>query len=348
MANETGGSGGRFRVPPIVQHLLKFALGGAAIWALIRSGALDPVVVGQAFVTHPWLCLFAFLAYVIIVLLPAWLRWYLLIRQAGLRSHPGRVFSLQMIGLFFNSLIPGGTSGDLIKGYYLFKEFDAKEKSLALTSIAMDRFIGLYGLLCVAMAMTWANFGLWKNSPILRLNSLFYAGVFLIFTGAIAFFFSPWSGKFLQHPNLHRAPGGRFLRSLCDSLMVYRRRPYGLLLPLALGGFVDCGLILLYYFCARSLGLQLPLAVHGFVVPTLIMINGLPISPSGVGVGEAAGEMIYRTLGVAQGGSEVLALVHICILATSLLGAPFYFLYRVSKGDKPPKPEPSLSSVPSD
>ncbi|MDB5049945.1 MAG: hypothetical protein JWO30_3016 [Fibrobacteres bacterium] len=333
MEAETGRNArSRFRVPPVIRHLLKFALGAAAIWALIRSGALDPALVMQAFVNHPWLCLCAFLSYLLVVVVPAWLRWLLLIRQAGLKAHPGRVFSLQMIGIFFNSLIPGGTGGDLIKGYYLFKEHDDREKALALTSIAMDRLIGLYGLLCVAMAMTWANYGLWKDSSPLRLNSLFYAGVFLAFTGAIVFFFSPWSRRYLEHPGLHRAPGGRFLRSLSDSLLVYRKRPYGLLPPLALGIIVDCGLILLYYFSASSLGLRLSLAVHGFVVPTLTMINGIPISPSGLGVGEAAGEMIYRNLGVAQGGSEVLALVHIFILVTSLFGAPFYFLYRVKPG----------------
>ena len=99
-------------------------------------------------------------------------------------------------------------------------------------------------------------------------------------------------------------------------------------MALGLGIVVDFGLILLYYFFALSLGLQLPLWVHGFVVPTLTMINGIPISPSGLGVGEVAGEMIYRSLGVAEGGSEVLALVHICIISVSLVGAPFYFFYR--------------------
>ncbi|HKP95658.1 MAG TPA: lysylphosphatidylglycerol synthase transmembrane domain-containing protein [Fibrobacteria bacterium] len=339
METETGATGrARFRVPPGARHVLKFALGAAALWALIRSGALDPALVGQAFVAHPWLCLCAFLSYLFVVVMPAGLRWFLLIRQAGLKADPGRVFSLQMIGLFFNSLIPGGTGGDLIKGYYLFKEHDAREQSLALTSIAMDRFIGLYSLLCVAMAMTLANHGLWKDSPSLKLNSLFYAGVFLAFTGLIAFFFSPWSARLLEHPKMHRVPGGRFLRGLSQSLLVYRSRPSGLLLPLALGILVDCGLILLYYFSALSLGMDLPLAVHGFVVPTLTMINGIPISPSGLGVGEAAGKMIYGNLGVTQGGGEVLALVHICILAMSLSGAPFYFLYRVRSGSGGPKP----------
>lgn len=328
-ASEPGtAKGGRFRMPPLIKHLLKFAIGGAAIWGLIHSGALDPALVAQAFVNHPWLCLSAFLSYLFLVQSMAWLRWFLLIRQAGLRPHPLRVFSLQMIGLFFNSLIPGGTGGDLIKGYYLYKEHDARDKPLALTSIAMDRFVGLYALLSVAMAMTWLNYGMWKDSPMMRLNSLFYAGVFTGITLSIAFFFSPWSKWFLEHPEMHRAPGGRFLRSLSDSLLVYRSRPWGLLLPLGIGMVVDAGLILIYFFSASALEIDLPLAVQGFVVPTLTMINGIPISPSGLGVGEAAGEMIYRNLGVAEGGGEVLALVHIFVLGTSLLGAPFYFFYK--------------------
>lgn len=317
----------RFRLPPIVQHILKFALGSAAIWALIHYDALDPSSVAKAFLTHPWFCVAAFCFYVVLVLLAGWGRWYLLMRNAGLRISPMRCLSLHMIGIFFNSLIPGN-GGDLIKGYYLFQDHEEGEKALALTSIAMDRLVGTYGLLCMGMAMTWFNYRLWIHSTPLRINSFFYAGVFLAFTVLIGLFLSPLSGRFLAHPALGRLPGGRFLTSLAQSLLVYRRRPRGLILVMGLGFAVDCGLIILYYLSARALDLGVPLLVHGFVVPTMTMVNGLPISPSGVGVGEAAGEMIYRNVGVTEGGSEILALVHICILAASLLGAPFYLLFR--------------------
>lgn len=321
----------RFRIPTPVQHVLKFVLGGAAIWALIHSGALNPRLVGEAFVRHPFLLAAALGVYLTMVVTAAWGRWYILLRLAGLKVRPGRTFSLHMIGIFFNSLIPGGTGGDLLKGYYLFQEHEDRDKALALTSLAMDRFIGLYALLCVAMIMAAINVSLWRGSATLRANSFFYAGVFLIFTAAVALFFSPWSDPFLKHPRMGRLPGGRFFKSLAESLMVYRERPWPLLLPLLLGMSVDCGLILLYYFSARSLGIDLPLRVHGFVVPTLTMINGLPISPSGLGLGEAAGKIVYRTLGVTSGGGEVLVLVHLVILAVSLAGAPFYLLYRVRK-----------------
>ncbi len=328
----------RFRIPTAVQHLLKFMLGGAAIWALIHSGALEPDKVVKALRMHPGILAIAFASYLGLVISLAWARWFLLIRLAGLRPRPGRVFSLHMIGLFFNSLIPGGTGGDLIKGYYLFQEHDDKDRALALTTIAMDRFVGLYALLCVAMAMTAVNVNLWKSDAALRANSIFYACVFAAFTAGVAFFFSPWSGPFLEHPRMAKLPGGRFFKSLAASLLVYRKRPYALLLPLSLGIVVDCGLILLYWFSALSLDLDLPLRVHGFVVPTLTMINGIPLFPSGLGLGEAAGKVIYGKLGINLGGGEILVLVHLIIIITSLAGAPFYFLYRVKHPGKPGKP----------
>jgi uncharacterized membrane protein YbhN (UPF0104 family) len=314
-------------LPAPARHFLKFILGGAALWALVRTGALDPALVGRAFLHHPFQCVFAFLSFGLIVLAPGGFRWYLLLRMAGLKVGLGRTYRLHMIGIFFNGLIPGGTGGDLVKGYYIFKEHGRGDRALALTSMAMDRFLGLYGLLLVGVAMAWLHADLWRENAFLRINSLFYASVFLAFTLAIAFYFSPWSRWFLEHPGLHRLPGGRFLKSLSDSLMVYRRNPWGLLPALIITLVVDLGIVLLYWFFARALEIGLPFVGHAFVVPTLTMINGIPISPAGLGVGEAAGDYIYRLLGVAKGG-EILALVHICVLSYSLAGMPFYFLFR--------------------
>ena len=43
METKAGTTGrARFRVPAGVKYFLKFGLGAVAIWALIRSGGLDP------------------------------------------------------------------------------------------------------------------------------------------------------------------------------------------------------------------------------------------------------------------------------------------------------------------
>ena len=327
----------KFHIPNWLQNFLKVAFGATAIWILIHSGALDPKALAQAFLKHPRLCLAGFFVYLIPILLAGWLRWHLLMRNAGLKITALRSLSLHMIGIFFNTVIPGGNGGDLIKGYYLFKNFKPGEKSLALTSIAMDRLVGTYGLLVMGMAMTWVNYDLWKDSTLLRFNSFFYAGVFLLATVLIILFLSPFANRILAHPSIAKFPGGKFFSSLAQSLLVYRLNPMGLIPVLFMGFIVDCGLILLYFIFAKTLGLTVPLLVHGYVVPTLTMINGLPISPAGIGVGEAAGEVVYRNVGVTNGGSEILALVHICILIASLFGAPFYFLYRANREEKTKK-----------
>lgn len=323
-------------MPAYAKHALKFLLGAVALWALIRSGSLDPRLVGRAFVDRPGYCALAFLSFAVIILIPAWIRWFLLLRMAGLEVSPVRTFRLHMIGIFFNGLIPGGTGGDLVKGFYLFKDHAPGRRALALTSMAMDRFLGLYALLTIGTFMSLLTPSLWMGQPFLRLNCIFYAAVFVVFTASIVFFFSPWSRWFLEHPGLHRLPGGRFFKSLSDSLLVYRAHPWGLLPCLGLALLVDFGIILIYYFFALALGSDLPLLHHAFVVPVLTMINGIPISPAGLGVGEAAGKVVYGFLGLQNGG-EVLALVHIAVLFFSLAGMPFYFLFKARESDGSPK-----------
>jgi hypothetical protein len=128
--------------------------------------------------------------------------------------------------------------------------------------------------------------------------------------------------------------------------MVYRRNPWGLLPALLITLVVDLGIVLLYWFSARALEIGLPFTGHAYVVPTLTMINGIPISPAGLGVGEAAGDYIYRLLGVAKGG-EILALVHICVLSFSLAGMPFYFLFKSGAAEREWEPVPEDAPGPS-
>ncbi len=54
-------------------------------------------------------------------------RWMALLNGQGFKAHINQVFSLQLVGLFFNFVVPGGVGGDLIKGYYLVKS-QANEK----------------------------------------------------------------------------------------------------------------------------------------------------------------------------------------------------------------------------
>jgi uncharacterized protein (TIRG00374 family) len=72
------------------------------------------------------------------------LRWKLLLPEVlGIR----KLFSLYMIGAFFNTLLPGVIGGDAVKGFYLYKTIG--RGGLTLASIFMDRYIGFVVLIAI-------------------------------------------------------------------------------------------------------------------------------------------------------------------------------------------------------
>jgi uncharacterized membrane protein YbhN (UPF0104 family) len=59
------------------------------------------------------------------------------------------------------------------------------------------------------------------------------------------------------------------------------------------------------------------------VVPMGEIVNSLPITPGGLGVGEAAFDALFKTVGL-QGGAETVLCWRIWNVLASLLGLPFY------------------------
>ncbi len=320
------------RIPGWVKGLLRLAVGVGLITFLIQSGVFEPRLLLNAFENHPALFAFAGACYSVLILAAA-LRWFLLLRAAGIEVGLRKVFSLHMVGLFFNSLLPGGTGGDFIKGYYLYQENAPGRRGLALTTIFVDRIMGIYGLLTVGLFMAFLNPRL-ATSPALISNTFLYAGLCGGLTIVAGAFYYPVTQGWIRNLSrgvFEKLPGKHFRNVLYQSLNAYRDKPLALLSALALTWVVHACLISIYFAFGLALGIDLPFRVHGFVAPVLTLINGLPISPGGIGVGEAAGEFLYRLVGVGKGGSEILALVHLCVLGFGFAAAPFYFLYRKEK-----------------
>src|SRR5262249_29123467 len=98
-------------------HVAKVVLAVALISWMIGSGKLNLAqVVGAA--THwPELLAMAAVAYAQLAL-TAW-RWNLLLDAQGVALTFRQVFSLTMIGVLFNAVIPSSVGGDVIKGYYI-------------------------------------------------------------------------------------------------------------------------------------------------------------------------------------------------------------------------------------
>jgi uncharacterized membrane protein YbhN (UPF0104 family) len=74
----------------------------------------------------------------------AFIRWYCLVRAQGLSFSLRDAFRLGSIGLFWNTVLPGGVGGDLVKASLLLRE--QSRRTAAVATVLVDRLLGLVGL----------------------------------------------------------------------------------------------------------------------------------------------------------------------------------------------------------
>lgn len=316
---------------PWLGHILRVGIGILAIYFLIRTGALKPALLGQAMSRHPFLYGSAFILYALILEFIAYFRWLWLLRQANVSITKLEVFRLHLIGIFFSGFLPGGTGGDFVKGYYLIRGRSSSEGAAAIGTLLVDRFAGMAGLfLLSAMSNLW-HVELWETSPVLAGQAFFIVGTAGIMVVLIALYLLPFRPAWLM-PSAET--GGRmgFLKHLFEALLAFRGSPRVLMGAIALSMLVHFCLVGVYALCARSLEVTLPFSTHIYVVPSLTLLNGIPMSPAGLGFGEAGGALLYKAVGVASGRAEIPALVHTIVLLTALLFAPAYFLHKGKAG----------------
>jgi uncharacterized protein (TIRG00374 family) len=311
-------------------HAARIGFGLLAVYLLIRTGALEPKLLGKAIARHPALYGVAFLLYVSVLQVLACGRWYWLLRSARVPIRLAEVIRLHMMGLFFSGFLPGGTGGDLVKGYYLMKGRTQSEGAAALGTLVVDRIVGLFGLVGVAAAATLFSIDAWRGSPLLGAQSMF---ILAIAAGAVLVtlaYLSPWNPFPSLTARLAVKRGGKkgFLAELTGALAAFRKAPGVFLGAIALSMGVHTCLIVVYALCAGALDVSLPLRLHAYVGPVLTFVNGIPISPAGLGVGEAAGMILYKAVGATHGQAEIPALVHTLGLLTALISAPAYFFRR--------------------
>ena len=115
--------------------LLRFAVGGGLLGYVIYANRAQFQDVMSRSPNYGLLAL-GFLFYMIGACL-AFVRWYSLVKAAGLTCRFRDAMRLSFIGLPFNLIIPGAVGGDVIKAAYFCREQGSKARPIA--SIVIDR-----------------------------------------------------------------------------------------------------------------------------------------------------------------------------------------------------------------
>lgn len=210
---------------------------------------------------------------------------------------------LVLIAFAFNLCIPGGTGGDLVKLYYLASANAGRRVEIGAL-VLLDRVLALLSLLlaaALAAAISWRHT---EHLPAVRALGLLSLAAVAAGTVMLAL-----GVAFGARGAAHLQPRGRigaFAARLLAVLARYRGRTAALASAVAITLAGNGLLLALHAGAARALLGASDLGTSAALASLGMVANALPLTPGGIGVGEAAFEQLFSLIGVT--GGAVLAL----------------------------------------
>jgi hypothetical protein len=214
-------------------------------------------------------------------------RWRIVLEAQGLHLPLGRATRISLVAQFFNSFLLGSTGGDLIKAYYAARETHHK-KTEAVTTVFVDRLVGLWAMLLFAGVMMIPNYAMLRASRDVGVPALFI----LAMLGGLRWCWGWRFGAVFQKVCRGRgsicagcpkgecwnAPWIRAGNSESKRASCSKRLPF----PCWSMSSGWCKSSCL----GQGLDLSIPPMALFVIVPVIFCISALPITPNGLGVRE--------------------------------------------------------------
>lgn len=283
--------------------VLKIAFAVGVIWWMTHSGKLNLKVVGHAFADHWPMAIFLLFTLYLQIAIISW-RWNVLNGALGFGIGYREAFSLSMIGMLFTVVIPGSVGGDVIKAYYVGTRVPNR-RAHAFTTILMDRYLGLLSLLTLGAAGVCWNYRVILTNKIMTTLATFVVLAFIGGTVAlmVAILFSNQVTSLLRR-FVGRIPlAGHAVKS-CEALEAFRARPgvlvIGILMSLPSHLIACLGMRLAMGMVGAP---EMPLERFLLIVPLGLISTVIPLSPGGVGIGQAAFYALCESLSKGSGAA---------------------------------------------
>ncbi len=267
-----------------------------------------------------------------LVLVVQSLRWRVLMTCRGLPAPLLGTFRIYMVGLFFNSFMPGTTGGDVMKCYYVARRSD--RRAVAVMSVVADRVAGLVALVIVAglgalIAMGGDEVGQRELTAIAVV-----AGAIVL---AAVVYFVPVLQKALGMTWLmSKLPQGGMLASVAEATTAYRDHKSAVVGAVSLGVVVHVLIVSTAILTGWALGITTPVVKMVALLPLVMMAGSLPLSFMGLGVMEPTGMALFGD-GTAALNNQIvvmLVLIRLYQVLYSAIGALFLMRGKLDLEDE--------------
>lgn len=312
----------------MIKAVLKVLFAAAIVTWLLKSGKLDFSLVGES-IRSGWSWLICIMLIVVQAAVSG-LRWRILLKIKSTAKLPIlSMFKLTWIGLFFNSVLPGAVTGDLIKLVYA-RDLDRDlDRTFLVTTALVDRILGLIGLLFLLGMFSIFNYSELasygdKMRNILHFNFILFAGVIFF----LALLFLPEKITLPIRDYMSKIPllGAKIKKTL-DQVWLIGADKKAIIKCLLISVALQFSNVLGFWIItAPFYGHELSMMQIFTFVPLGQMAVAVPISPAGIGVGHVIFETLFSFVGVSRGAS-LFNLYFLCVVFVNIMG---FFPYVLS------------------
>jgi glycosyltransferase 2 family protein len=309
---------------PAVQTLLKIVLSGTLLYYLIQKAHLAVIyqTICAADIRYYLLAIGVY-----ITAQPVrTLRWWLLLKEKKISVARIRLLILCFIGTFFSGFLPTIVGGDVVRGYYVFKESNAHD--VAFASILVERLCGL-----IIVVITGCAAGLYflitqGPSPLITI-CLAGCSAGLVLAGGI--FYQPFF-RVLSRPLflVRRWNIAGKIAEIYHATLSYKGHTKALAWCAVLSLLYELVIIFIHYLMAHALGWSIPGTLFFLAVPVITVVSMFPLSIGGLGVREGAMVVFFSNYGVSAADAISLSLLSYSVtLIAGAMGGMLYPFYKM-------------------
>jgi uncharacterized membrane protein YbhN (UPF0104 family) len=235
-------------------------------------------------------------------------RWYLLVRALDLPFSVRNAYRLSLVGIFYNTFIPGSIGGDVVKAIFIAHDHPER-KTRAVASVIADRALGLFGLILFVAVLGSLAWGLGDprinaNPDLQRIVKIMVAVAGASVTGFLLLGFLPQRRVDRFASRLKWVPKvGTSLAELWYTVWEYRQRLKVVAIGVMLSAGAHFGLVFAFHCASRVFPPADPavelatLSEHMVIAPIGFIAQAIPLTPGGVGVAEGVFAWLYKLSG---------------------------------------------------
>ena len=268
------------------------------IW-LINQNRLDfSLFANINFITRNVILLISGVLLVLLGLLLLGLRLFIILRFKRFSVSYNKVLGITFAGSFIGIVLPGLVGGDAMKAVYLCSNVSERRMD-ALTSVVIDRFLGLYSLLLLG---TLALFFGWLVDFMPFDSRVFLVAptvVLLVGVGLCLFGWDIFFNARIVQSIFSILP--KIIKKFIVSLREYLAVPSLIIKVIVLSVFNHAFVLFSYIIAAVLFNDSVPILSHFIINPLAMLMNAIPITPGGLGMAEGAFSFLFQASGSSNG-----------------------------------------------